>query len=124
MQETLRDSGLIPGSEISPGGHGNPLQYSCLENLMDRGAWWTTVHGVAESQTRLKQLSMYVVLHITPRAWLQIHQKGTNDTLYDRFMQQKTTCENEILSSVMKWNDYQDTSSRGKRKVKNSGRIL
>ena len=40
----------IPGSRRSPGGgHGNPLQYSCLENPMDRGAWWATVHGVAES---------------------------------------------------------------------------
>ena len=38
--------GLIPGSGRSPGeGHGNPLQYSCLENPMDRGAWWATVHG-------------------------------------------------------------------------------
>ena len=35
------------------GGHGNPLQYSCLENPMDRGAWWVTVHGVAKSRTRL-----------------------------------------------------------------------
>ena len=35
-------------------GIGNPLQYCCLENLMDRGAWWATVHGVAKSQTRLK----------------------------------------------------------------------
>ena len=51
----LRDADLIPGSGRSPGGgHGNPLQYSCLENPMDRGAWWATVHGVAESQTRLK----------------------------------------------------------------------
>ena len=40
--------GLIPGSGRSPGeGNGNPLQYSCLENPMDRGAWWATVHGVA-----------------------------------------------------------------------------
>ena len=40
--------------EDYPGeGHGNPLQYSCLENLMDRGAWWATVHGVTKSQTRL-----------------------------------------------------------------------
>ena len=47
-----RDLGLIPGSGISPGeGHGNPLQYSCLENPMDRGAWWATVHGVAKSRT-------------------------------------------------------------------------
>ena len=36
------------------GGHGNPLQYSCLENPMDRGAWWATVHGVAKIRTRLK----------------------------------------------------------------------
>ena len=48
------DPGLIPGSESSPrGGNGNPLQYSCLENSMDRGAWWVTVHGVAKSWTRL-----------------------------------------------------------------------
>ena len=47
----LRDAGLIPGSERSPGGeHGNPLQYSCLENPMDRGAWWATVHGVAKAK--------------------------------------------------------------------------
>ena len=44
----------------SPGqGHGSPLQYSCLENPMDRGAWGATVHGVTKSQTRLKQLSTY-----------------------------------------------------------------
>ena len=41
------DAALIPGSERSPGGgHGNPLQYSCLENPTDRGAWWATLHGV------------------------------------------------------------------------------
>ena len=40
-----RDAGSIPGSGICPGGgHGNPLQYSCLENSMNRGAWWATVH--------------------------------------------------------------------------------
>ena len=45
------DIGLIPGSETSPGeGHGNPFQYSCLENPMDRGAWWTAVHRVIESE--------------------------------------------------------------------------
>ena len=47
-------TGLIPGSGRSPGGgHGNPLQYSCLEKLMDRRAWWATVHGVFKSWTRL-----------------------------------------------------------------------
>ena len=39
------------------GGNGNPLQYSCLENSMDGGAWWAAVHGVAKSRTRLKRLS-------------------------------------------------------------------
>ena len=49
-----RDSGSIPGLGRSPGtGNGNPLLYSCLENQMDRGAWWATVHGVAKSRTRL-----------------------------------------------------------------------
>ena len=47
-----RNSGLIPEWERSlGGGNGNPLQYSCLENAMDRGAWWATVHGVEKSQT-------------------------------------------------------------------------
>ena len=46
------DLGLIPGLGRSPGeGNGNPLQYSCLENPMKRGAWWAIVHGVAESDT-------------------------------------------------------------------------
>ena len=48
----IRDMGSISGSgRSSKGGHGNQLQYSCLENPMDRGAWWATVHGVAKSQT-------------------------------------------------------------------------
>ena len=47
------DPGSIPGSgRSSEKGNGNPLQYSCLENFMDRGAWWAMVHGVAKSQTR------------------------------------------------------------------------
>ena len=48
------DSGLIPGSGRSPGeGNGNPLQYSCLENAMERGVWWAIAHGVTKSQTQL-----------------------------------------------------------------------
>jgi len=58
----IRDIGSIPGlGNLPGGGHGNPLQYSCLENSMDRGAWQATVRGVAKSRTRLKQLSMHVV---------------------------------------------------------------
>ena len=50
----IRDVGLIPGSGRSPGeGNGNPLQYLCLENPIDRGAWQATVHGVARNRTRL-----------------------------------------------------------------------
>ena len=46
----IRDTGSIYGSGRSPGGgHGNPLQRYCLENTMDRGAWWATVYGIAES---------------------------------------------------------------------------
>ena len=53
-QANARDTGLIPGSGRSPGGgQGNTLQYFCLGNPMDRGAWWTTVHEVAKSQTLL-----------------------------------------------------------------------
>ena len=54
--EDLRDAGSIPGSGRSPGGgHGNRIQYSCLQNPMDRGAWWATVHNrFTKSQTLLK----------------------------------------------------------------------
>ena len=72
-----RDAGLIPGLGRSPGkGHGNPLQYSCLENPMDRGAWQATVPGVAKSQTRLKWLSSHTrylcwcgIMTMTQRPW-------------------------------------------------------
>ena len=60
------DVGLIPESGRSPGeGHGNPLQYSCLENPMDRGAWRTAVLRVAKSQMWLKRLSMHACIHHT-----------------------------------------------------------
>ena len=56
----IRDTGLIPGLGRFPpsgGEHGTSLEYFCLENPMDRGAWWATVHGLTKSQTRLKRLS-------------------------------------------------------------------
>ena len=63
----VRNAGSVPGLRRSPGeGNGSPLQYSRLENPMDRGAWWATVHRVTKSWTRLKRLSMH-----TPYRWLQ-----------------------------------------------------
>ena len=54
----IRDTGSVPELGRSPGeGHSGPLQYSCLENPMDRGAWRATVHGVAESQTGLSEFA-------------------------------------------------------------------
>ena len=56
----VRDPGSIPGSGRAPGGgQGKPLQCSCLENPMDRRAWWATVHSVAKSRTQLKRLSIH-----------------------------------------------------------------
>ena len=53
----LREVGSIPGSGRSPGeGNGNPLQYSCLENPIERGAWWAAVQGVVKSRTQLSML--------------------------------------------------------------------
>ena len=67
------DQGSIPQLGRSPGGgYGNSLQYSCLQNPMDRGAWWATVHGVANSQTRLSDQAhtmMNCNLHSHGRGW-------------------------------------------------------
>ena len=60
----IRDAGSIPGLGRSPkGGHGNPLQYSCLENPMDRGVWQAIVHRVTKSPTQLKGLSTHTYIH-------------------------------------------------------------
>ena len=60
----LRDLGLTPGSGRSPGvGNGTPLQCSCLENPMDRGAWYAAVHGVAKSQTQLGDFTFTFHFH-------------------------------------------------------------
>ena len=59
------DPGSIPGSGRSPGeGNGNPLQYSCLENPMDGGAWLATVHVVTKSPTRLSNFTITMVVKI------------------------------------------------------------
>ena len=71
-----KDVGLIPGSGRSPGGgHGNPLQYSCLQNHIDKGAWQTIVHGVSKNQTQLNWLSMHAYIYV------YYTQDGCNITL-------------------------------------------
>ena len=60
----IRDMGLIPGLGRSPGeGHGYPLQYSCLDNPVDRGAWWAMAYRITNSWTQLKQLSTHAQRH-------------------------------------------------------------
>ena len=55
----------MPGSGRSPGeGNGSPLQYSCLENPMDGGAWWATIYGVAKSRTRLSNFTLDAIINI------------------------------------------------------------
>ena len=65
----VKDSDLIPVSERSPGVHGNPFQYPCLENPMGRAGWWATVHRVTKSHIQLKQLS-------TPKNKSKWHREG------------------------------------------------
>ena len=66
--EDMKDEGSIPRLGRSPEGrHGNPLQYSCLENSMNRGAWRATVCQVAKSWTRLKQFSAHTCIEITKK---------------------------------------------------------
>ena len=72
--------GKLPGA-----GHGNPLQDSCLENPMDRGAWWATVHGVSKCQTRLKWLIMHTRnrMYIIKWKWAEVtHEVRSQDTVY------------------------------------------
>ena len=69
----LRVESLLSGPKKVWGeGHGNPLQYSCLENPRDRGAWWAAFCGVAQSQTRLKQLSS----SSSKKLWRVLNKKG------------------------------------------------
>ena len=82
------DVGSIPGSGRFPGGrHGNPLQNSCLENPMDRGAWRATVHGVAKSQTRLSNLA----LTHAPIPKRKIRRKENYTPVFNKILQTKAS---------------------------------
>ena len=75
-----RDTGSIPELGISPGvGCGNPLQYSCLEDSMDRGAWWATVHGVTKNHT---QLSTQLIIHSSQSSEDSLGTKDMDLRLY------------------------------------------
>ena len=64
------DLGSIPGSGRSPReGHGNPLQYSCLENPMDGGAWWAKVHGITKSRTQLSNFTFTFTFILMVVVW-------------------------------------------------------
>ena len=83
--EDCSDAGLIPGWGRSPGGgNGNPLQYSCLENSMDRGAWWTVVPGVTKSQTQLS-VHMHVCVHTHTHTHTHTHRAGILPALQGLF---------------------------------------
>ena len=93
--EEVRDEGLIPGwGRYTGGGHGNPLQHSCSENPMDRGAWRATIHRVAKSQTRLKQLGMH-------RADSRCTAE-TNTTFQRNYPPFKNRLKNKILPKLEK----------------------
>ena len=108
----VRDTSLIPGLGRSPGGHGNPLQYSFLENPMDRGAWWDTVHRMAQSQTGLKQLSthactdliiiLYEILCIHLTLTLRQSYSLKNHKIYNIHIKWRGSTEQQKLMSFQR----------------------
>ena len=89
----LKRFGFNPGSGRSPGGgHGNPLQYSCLENPTDRGAWWATVHGVAKSQTHLKWLSRHAQEKDHHVSGSTLTEKPSVSTIWNKINNNHNSC--------------------------------
>ena len=81
----IRDSGLVPGSGRSPGEENDyPLQYSCLENPIDRGTWWATIGSIGLQRVRwlpLKQLSILFFIHVSQRI-ISVYSNGSD---YDKW---------------------------------------
>ena len=107
-----KDASSIPGLERSPEGNGSPLQYSCLENPMDWGAWWATVHRVTKSQTWLRPLythmrgegKEFVAVHICQNLDLFIHReqrrwKNKHPLLSSRG-QESSSCSVDTVSAM------------------------
>ena len=102
-----RDTGSIPGLGRSPGGgHGNPPLYSCLENPMDGDAWWTTVHGVSKSWTRLKRLSTHIhpssaqISAGLPKAWDCIANKYQVTLVQSQAWKPRSGCRDPHIQSM------------------------
>ena len=95
------DLGSIPGSGRSPGeGNGNPLQYSCLENSMDGGAWWAAVHGVTKSRTLLSNFtSLHGLVRGLPRdSMVNIHLQWVQLLVWDDTLEQEMATCSSILA--------------------------
>ena len=112
----IRDSGSIPGSRRSSGeGHGNPLQYSCQQNFMDRGAWQPMVHGFSKSPTWLKWLGMHTFVCICVCVCVCIYiytHKQKISHKKNEILLFTATCmdlENILLSEMSKTNTYSIT---------------
>ena len=102
----IKDVGSIPGSGRFPGGgHGNPLQYSCLVNPMDRGAWWATVHRVAKSWTWLKRLTMHAYFYVFINMWIW---RITNTMMYS--INTRLQKLQLIMVLLVSWIRYSSTS--------------
>ena len=107
--EDAGDAGSIPGLGRSPGGgHGNPLQYSCLENPMERETWWTTVHGVAKNWTRLKWHT-HAFRNLQPLYFLSSNNYGKAESLLRKRNIPSTVYL--LVYGYQPWTDSQSTHS-------------
>ena len=107
-----RDMGLIPGLGRSPGGgNGDPLQYSHLENPMDRGAWWASVHGVTKSQTRLSDWA-HMCCGFGLSIWSVTSLTAIEDTYLRRFLLQSVPWEKENHIDISELSCFSSTSSK------------
>ena len=112
------DLGSIPGSGRFPGeGNGNPLQYSCLENPMDGGAWWTIVHGVAKSWTRLSDFTSLLlqlkILHAARKSEIRCTATKTWCSQINVFLKK---LQWEIVNTYKRSENIERNPQQGNRK--------